>query len=310
MLRKRLLSIAISIVSVAGQLSAADATDDPAETYELRYRFIEGQELHYRITDEREYDYHVGPDSSTVRDSTTTLRKHHVQEVGDDGRARIELTLVRVQMTAEIGEQTARFDSAVDSIPPAMFQGVAGTIGRPLSVATVTPRGEVVDTELLIEGQSGSGFDSAQHDLLPLLPESPVAIGDVWQLPFEVEVLVDPQQQQNEPDRRLKKRIKLERVYSLEAVEDGQATIAVRTVVLTPIRDAFLQGQLIQMTTHGTARLDLESGLLVDYSVTLDNTVVGFSGSPQSSLSVVVSRRESLVPPTEVAAEASEAETR
>jgi hypothetical protein len=301
----RLLCSAVILVSISGQLPAADSADGTAETYELRYRFTEGQELHYRITDEKRYDIHVADQSDTVRHSSNTLRKHDVQAIGDDGNARIELTLVHAQMSAESGEDTVTYDSTVDAIPPAVFQGVAGTIGHPLGIVTVSPRGEVVDTELLIEGRNASEFESAQHDLLPLLPESPVAVGDIWRDPFEVEIPVDAEQQQKQPEQQLKKRIKLERVYSLELVEDGQATIAVRTVVLSPVRDAFQQGELMLRTSHGTVRLDLERGLLVDRSLTLENTVVGFQG-PQSSLTVAGTHQDALVSPDDVAADESD----
>lgn len=288
------LIVAFALTTVPFDALTADSAP-PTNSYELRYRFTEDQELHYRIDDRRELDVQVGPKRDSARCTSNTLRRHYVKDVRDDGSATIELTLLRVRMTAESGVDTIEFDSATDGILPEAFRAVRGTIGQPLGLLTVSPRGTVEATQLLIPTQNAEEFASEQRDLLPILPEAAVAVGDVWRDPFEVDILVAL-------DQPLKKRIRLERVYSLESVEGGIAIIDVRTVVLSPVEDGVQQGQLILRTTNGTIRFDIERGLLVDRSVTLDNTVVGFQGRG-SSLTVEGTHRDTLIPDTDVAAE-------
>jgi hypothetical protein len=299
MSRISLLVVCFTLVAVPGALFA----DDAPKNWQLRYRFADDQELHYRIDDQKKIEVQVGGAGDTVRHTSHTLRRHLVKHVGEDGAATFELTILRVQMQASSGNDVIEFDSAVDEQPPAEFRGIQGTIGQPLGQVTISPRGVVSDTQLLIPAQNEEEFAAAQRDLMPILPESPVAVGDTWRDPFEVDVVVSADQLTAE--KPLKKRIRLERVYSLEAVEDGIANIAVRTVVLSPVEDAFQEGQLIQRTTNGTVQFDVERGLLVDRTVTLENTVVGFQG-PKTSLAVEGSHQDVLVPETDLAAELPE----
>lgn len=288
MSRKLLAVIALAVIALSCRLNAA-------ETYELRYRFTEDQELHYRIHDQRRMEIQVAEIRESPRHTSNTIRRQRVVDVQDDGAATLELTLLRARLTAESGDERVEFDTAANEPPPAVFRPVLSTIGLPLGLVTVSPRGVVTDTQLLIPTQNEDAFSTEQRDLLPVLPEDPVAIGDVWRDPFEVDIQVSL-------DQPLKKRIRLERVYSLESVDGGIATIAVRTVVLSPVQDGVQQGQLIQRTTHGTIQFDVERGLLLNRLVSLDNTVVGFQG-PQSSLTVEGSHEDALVPDSELAAE-------
>ena len=189
------------IFTMTGLPAAILAADNAQETYELRYRFSEGQEFHYRISDERQMVVQVAGTEDSPRTTSTTLRRHRVKDVRDDGRATLELTLLRVQLAATSGEDLIEFDSAADEVPPAVFRGIQGTIGNPLGLITVSPRGAVSDAQLLIPTQNEDDFADAQRDLLPVLPEAPVSVGDTWRDPFEVDVLVEL----NQP---LKKRVR------------------------------------------------------------------------------------------------------
>lgn len=303
MSRTSLLVVGLTLAGASAAASTglfADDTVAASGTYDLRYQFSEDQELHYRINDRRQIEVQVGEADDTVRHTSNTLRRHLVKHVGEDGSATIELTILRVRMSAESGQDVIEFDSAVDAPPPVEFRGIQATIGQPLGLLTISPRGVVSDTQLLIRTQNEDEFAAAQRDFVPILPESPVAVGETWRDPFEVEVVVS--EDQLTAEQPLKKRIRLERVYSLESVQDGIATIAVRTVVLSPIQDGFQQGQLIQRTTNGTVQFDIRNGQLVDRTVTIDNEVVGFRGS-QTKLTVEGSHQDVLVPETELAAE-------
>lgn len=299
MSRKSLLALCFTFAAAPWNLFG----DDAPKTYQLRYEFAEAEEFHYRINDERRIDVQVGGVTDTVEYMSNTLRRHLVKHVAEDGSATFELTILRVQMQAVGGNDVIEYDSAVDETPPVEFQGIQGTTGKPLGLVTISPQGVVRETQLLIPTQNEEGFAEAQRDLVPLLPESAVAVGDTWRDPFEVDVIVSSDQLTAE--NPLKKRIKLERIYSLESVEDGIATIAVRTVVLSPIEDGFQEGQLIQRTTNGTVEFDIEAGRLADRTVSLDNTVVGFRG-PMTRLKVEGAHQDVLVPATDLAGELPE----
>ena len=92
---------------------------------------------------------------------------------------------------------------------------------------------------------------------------------------------------------KLKKKIAMQREYTLRSVDNGIAEIDVRTAVLTPIQDPREEGQLIKRTPSGSFRLDMAQGRLLERIMKLDNKVVGFEG-PHTALRVVGTRQESL----------------
>jgi hypothetical protein len=79
--------------------------------------------------------------------------------------------------------------------------------------------------------------------------------------------------------------------YRLERLEDGIATIAVDTTVLTPVDDPRLEARLLERIWDGTVRFDVEAGRIVGRRTAIDRRVVGFGG-PQSSVRYKASLEE------------------
>jgi hypothetical protein len=214
-----------------------------------------------------------------------------VQSVDTHGNAVIEAQIDYVKLTADHQGEHIEWDNRTGEEPPDDFRGIEATIGEPLGTVRICPNGQVTVISLRGTTAAGESESAAQFDLFPLLPDDPVAVGDSWKEDFEVQIMATP---------TLKKSVALQRLYTLKSVTDGKATIDVRTIILSPIRDPLEEGQLIQRTPSGTVVLDIAAGRLLSRELKIDKRVVGFQG-PQTSLQVTGTRNESLASEERVA---------
>jgi hypothetical protein len=94
----------------------------------------------------------------------------------------------------------------------------------------------------------------------------------------------------------LKQPVTMQRSYELVEVANDLATIKLRTVMITPIRDGMILAQLIQMTPEGTIVFDLKNGRMVSRTLTIDKTEVGVIGG-NSSMHAKSKREERWIDP-------------
>jgi hypothetical protein len=102
------------------------------------------------------------------------------------------------------------------------------------------------------------------------LPKDTVRIGGEWIVPREIRI----RDEQGQP-----KLIKTREVYTLEKVETGVATIAVRTEPLTPVTESSEKAQFIQQLSQGKIKFDLDAGRIIAKTLDWDEEVVGFQGA-------------------------------
>ena len=93
------------------------------------------------------------------------------------------------------------------------------------------------------------------------------------------------------------KKIKTRQTFTLTSVKTGVATITVATQVLTPIDDPALESQLIEQTSSGTVRFDIDAGRVIAQQMDVDKRLVGYP-NPASSLHYLTRFTEKLLPDT------------
>lgn len=267
-------------------LRADVAIDPESGKFTLRYRFAEGQVLRYVTVDESVVDVHASEGATTVNYSTQTWKHYRVKAVRPDGRAVLVLTTDRVVMKAAGEGHQIEFDSSRPGKPPAEFASIVDTVGWAFAELTLTPTGQLTSVKFLLDHKDlGQSAPDRDLQVLTQLPEAPVAVGDTWTERFDVPVKIE--------GSRLQRSIKLQRNYKLTACENGQATIDLDTIVITPLHDPAIEAQLIQRTPSGAVTINLEQGLLTAKRTALANEVVGFNG-PGSKLKVVRKCTETL----------------
>lgn len=272
------LSFVLSLSTVSLPVTFAE---EEAAQYTLRYKFKASEFVHYQVESETKITVRKNAVKADTTTTANTLKHYRVVFVDDEGNGTLETVLDRVQMNVNFGAQVpAIFDSAEPSKNDLkQFKPIRKTIGKPSRIVC-SQTGKMIS----------KGDEISQSFLIPL-PENKVKIGESWKEQYEVEVSVG---------KTLRKKVPIQREFTLDAVEDQIAIIKFKTKVLKRLNDPELGLQLIQKTPSGTIELDLEKGTIISQNVSLDNKQVGiFQG--QGLMRAVSTRVEKLVTPETVA---------
>ena len=257
-----------------------------AETYQLHYKFHRGEEIRTKVAQVASIETTIGGSTQTTEMKSYSTKLWRIIAVDESGAMTLENLVENVDLRNQMsGRQEVRYNSQTDSAAPLGYEDVAKSIGKVLSVVTLSPTGEVLKRE---DKAKRPVADQSGNMLVPLLPKEPIPIGHVWSVPAEVNVAVD--------DSGVRA-IKTRQRYELEQVENGVATIAVETQILTPTNDPKIRVQLIQRLSKGHIRFDIKAGRILSQQTDLDERVLGFSGA-ESSMHYVARFTEELLPTT------------
>ncbi|MFH1301273.1 MAG: DUF6263 family protein [Planctomycetota bacterium] len=272
------LSFVLSLSTVFLPITFAE---EEAAQYTLRYKYTPSEFVHYAVDSQNKIIVEKNEAKQTSTNTAKTQKHYRVVWVDEEGNGTLEMTIDRVQMSAQFDDEApASFDSKDPKQKDLkQYEKIRETIGKP-SRMVCSPLGKVI-----------SKADQANQGFLIPLPENEVKIGDTWKEEYEIEVAVG---------KTLRKKVPIRRTFTLESVQDKVAVITFKTTVLTRLNDPKLGLQLIQKTPSGTIKLDIEKGIIVSQDVSLDKAQVGiFDG--QGAMRAISSRVETLVTPSELA---------
>jgi hypothetical protein len=246
------------------RLEAAKAKALDATTYDLRYKFSEGEVRRTKVVHLVTVETKIKGTTETAKTRSVSTKRWQITNVDELGNITFLHTIDSVDMWQKMtGRQEISYNSASPDKPPQEYEHVAATIGKPLATITIDQRGRIVD-------RSNKTFNPGIGDLTVPLPETPVKIGHQWFIAEEITVRM--------PDKTVKV-VKARQKFTLVKVETGVATISVQTEILTPVNDPQVQSQLVQRMQHGTIKFDLDAGRIRSKQMDLDETVIGFSGA-------------------------------
>ncbi len=280
--------LVLSLLFVA--VASTVRSDDTA--YTLRYRFTPGESVYYTTVNSTSRKFQQAEQEIETDDSVNALKHYRVLSVEPNGNAVLELMIDRTRMQVARGESVFTYDSAVDKSPPEAFLQVHSTVGRPWLHVTVSPRGETTEykTPGGVPVPESPDFVSR---VLPELPEQPVKIGDTWKDQFVVDVPTgDIQVAEGKP---LTKPIRMQRVYQLKSVDNGIATLSLKTEILTGARTPKDEVSLVQRKFVGTLTIDIDKGRLTGRDLSIDGSVVGYDG-PMSAMKVKMTHQDAYAP--------------
>lgn len=249
--------------------------------YELHYKLKRGDVVRYEVTHRASIRTTIDKTTEAAQTKTDSVKAWKVTDVLPKGDIEFTNVVEKVHMVNQLPDHDAtEYDSARDTKAPPGFEDAARAVGVPLSVMRITPQGKIVRRDLKIRGQGAE--DDAP--IVLRLPEAPVAIGDTWDEPFEVQVKL-----QNNSNKSIQTR----RHHKLTDVKHGIATIAVTYQVLSPI-DAQIETQIVQRLMEGEVRFDIEKGQVVGQQMDIDKRIIGFAG-PTSSMQYLMKMEEKLL---------------
>ncbi len=234
-------------------------------TYTLQHKFAKGQELRWTVTHLATVKTTIRGNSQETKSRTVSTKVWNVESIDAAGNAAIIHSVNDVDMWRKLTDRPeARYNSKTDKNPGQDFAPVAKTIGVPLTKFLISPTGKVLKRESK-SAEVEMGFGAV---IIPF-PETPVSVGGSWNSPSELKLRAE--------DGRLVK-LKTRKVYTLQRVSAGVATIKVKTEVLTPVNDPKLQIKIMHYLTTGAIKFDVDAGHVISKQLDCDQTVIGFSG--------------------------------
>jgi len=254
----------VCLLAAAGPGAAAE--DGATAKYLLRYKFRPDDTLRWKVTHRATVEATVAGVSQTTEAVTISTKVWKVRKVDSDGKATFEQFVDDVDMWQKTsGRMEVRYNSRTDKKPPVGFEGVAKSIGVPLTRAQIDPQGKILGRQHLTPRPQVE-----QEGMVTIpMPEAAVAVGETWTVPFEIEVPFGAGRF---------KRIKARQSFTLEGVKDGVAIIRADTQILTPVDNPAIEAKLVLRQPSGSVRFDVEAGRVVAQQMDTDKRVVGFSG--------------------------------
>lgn len=291
-----LFVFAASVSSAAEQPNIASTQPD-SQTIRLQYRFSEGDEWHYSLTD-RGTQTSITPTVKTSSVNNSSETKHYrVVQVEKDGSAILEVIVdrLRIDFTATDVQNKAHkieYDTASDEAPPAGLKALKSTIGKPFAKFRMSPSGKVTELDFPQAIQQNQLKQTQMQKGLPIaFPEEPISIGDSWSEKIKIELQLKPQ-----INPKLKQNFTVQTIYQLQSVEDGVAEIALSTIVFPRLNSPLLRGKMMSYLPRGTIRFDTNSGRIVSRTEVIDARELGVGGS-QTVLIIENKKVETLIDP-------------
>jgi hypothetical protein len=250
--------------------------------YDLKYKFAAGETLRSEVVHRAKVQTTIQGSTQTAETESRSVKVWLVKHVDPKGAATFEHRVENIDMWQRTsGRREIRYNSETDKTPPPGYEHMADAVGVPLSTVTMDSRGTILKRK---ENQALPISISTQMTMP--LAERPIAVGESWSSPLEIEV--------TQKDGTLKK-IETRQKFTLESVKDDVATIHVDSQILTPINDPAIEAQLIQRLSEGTVTFDMTAGRVLSQQLDLDRHVIGFSGAA-SSMHYVTRFTEKLLP--------------
>jgi hypothetical protein len=258
--------LAIVALSAAAGNPETGAQDAAPAKYLLRYKFRPGETLRWKVVHRAKVDATVSGVSQTTEAVTVSTKVWKIRKVDSSGAATFEQFVEGVDMWQKTsGRMEVRYNSQTDKKPPVGFEGVAKSIGVPLSRTQIDPHGKILARQHLLPRPQVE-----QEGMVTIpMPEAAVAVGETWTVPFDIDVPYGAGRF---------KRIKARQSFTLEGVKNGVATIRTGTEILTPIDDPAIEAKLVLRQPSGSVSFDIEAGRVIGQQMDTDKRVVGFSG--------------------------------
>ncbi len=262
---------------VLGTTAAGNAA--APEKYTLRYKFQPGETVRWAVEHRSKVRTTVSGTTQTAETLSLSTKLWRVADVKPDGAVTFENSVERVDMRQQLtGSNEVRYNSQTDAKAPPGFEGVAKSLGHPLSRVTMDRGGKVLHRDRLDKNPQvaiAPGNPSPQEDswLTIPLPGEAVAVGHTWSIPQDIDI---PLQTGGV------KRVKAVQRFTLEDVKTGVAVIRASTEILTPITDPAIESQLVQREAAGRVRFDIDAGRVLSQQLDIDKHVVGFRGDASS----------------------------
>ena len=268
--------------AVADQVAAAAKRLQQQQKYDLRYKLKQGETVRLKITHSASTKTQMAGFTEDLSSRMESIKTWKVSNVDSRGNMTFVITWDSFVGWEQIGdEDPISYDSKdAEAEVPEMYLGTVEYIGKPLSVLTISPKGEIVDRKSSIK-ESALGVGGVT---VPL-PQESISVGHRWAVPT-----IFTANDENGRSRKVKARL----VYELVKVSGQNGYIKFRTELLTPNISEKVKSTIMQKMTDGYVVFDLQQGRPIKKQIEWDEKSQGFEG-PDSSLTYIAKMVEELL---------------
>ena len=239
--------------------------------YLLRYQFRTGETVRWLVEHDADNLTTVQGTTMQATSHTASVKAWKVKSATADGGATFVHAVESIDMRQKLtGRQETRYNSRTDKDVPPIFAAAAAKIGVPLTEVTIDGRGRVVKRlDLKALDKDGRPAETASTDIMPVLPETPIGVGESWTAPFDITAKLDG---------GAVKVVKARRKVTLESVEGNTAILRNDIQILSPLDDPAVEAQVAQNEQSGRIVFDLARGRLLELVQENDREIFGFQG--------------------------------
>lgn len=274
---RMLFMVSLFSIMATSHLSAQDSS--------CKFLWKEGETITYRVDHQTTVAEVVGGNKAQTSSKLNLLKRWEVLGVDDQGVATLKLVLVAMrneQVTPS--KEILLFDSNdLEKSTPALKEHLQKFIGKSLAILRVDSLGKVLEAK---EGEIQRYETDPPFGFT--LPTQTMQENASWKREFTI---VLP------PPRGTGEKYSAEQSYLCKSIQDGIATIILKTTLKTPPESAVDQIPLFQKQPSGNIQFDTRTGRLVEASFRISRQLQDHQGAG-SSYSFESVYSEQLVTPT------------
>ena len=249
--------------SIADSVRKAAEKNSRKQTYQLAYKFQKGEEIRSVVEHIAETKTHMAGETVESSSRAETARNWRVVNVDSLGNMTFVTSHVSIDMWTKFDDEDPEtYNSITDTEVPDQYKAAADLIGKPLTVFTIAPNGEILDRKSNLPTGSFS-----VGDVTVPLPKQPVAKGYVWNVPTVLSA--------NEDKKQIK--LKAQIRYELMKIKGNTAYINFKMQIISQMSEK-VKSTVMQKMTRGNIAFNMKLGRPTLKVVEWNETAQGFEG--------------------------------
>ena len=244
------------------------------QKFKLEYKLNKNETIRWTVEHVAETKTQMAGETEETSMRSETTNSWRIASVDSLGNITFVHSIEAVNMWHKVGEaDPVSYDSESKKEIPEEYKAMADNVGKPLTIFSITPDGEITDRK---SSRGPSSFGTGEVTLP--LPKTAIPVGFKWR------VALKDLQASDEDGRTLY--LKAQTAYELLKVKSGKAYISFATQILTPVESQKVKSQIMQQKTKGIVVFDIAKGRPIHKEVEWNETVQGFQG-PDSFLQYI-----------------------
>jgi hypothetical protein len=255
---------------VAIVLALTATSTATAQNADWRFRWQQGQVLHYRVEHLTNVAEVVGGNKVETKSKVNLIKRWEVDAVDAQGTATLKMSIaaMRHEQTRPNGEVLIYDSREKDKSTPALREQMENFLGKTLAVLRIDNIGRVVEVK---QGQA-SRYE-AELPFALILPATIPAAKQTWNREYTITL---------DPPLGTGEKYQAAQIFTCSNLSGGLATCSVQTVLTKPPAGKQEMLPLLQKLPQGEVVFDAQRGRLHSVRLAIDQQILGHQGEGSS----------------------------